>query len=197
MTPVATFILVVTSAVSLVAIYGSRDMSSFVFSPFEIKRRKKYFQFISSGFLHADLMHLLFNMLTLYFFADSVEEVTGGVRFAMIYFGSMIFADLPSFFKHKDNPDFRSLGASGAVSGIIFSSILFNPTASMMIFPIPIPIPAPIFAVLYLVYCTVAARKSQDNINHSAHFWGAVAGLLLTIIIFPGVVGYFFSALSG
>lgn len=186
----------VTIVFSLVAIYSHRDMTQYIFNPYEIKRNKRWYQFITSGFLHADLMHLFFNMLTLYFFADAVYFELG-MRFFFIYFGAMIVADIPDYFRHKDNYKFRSLGASGAVSGIIFASILFNPTSTLMIFPIPLPIPAPIFAVLYLVYCSIANRRSQDNINHGAHFWGAIAGLLLTIIIEPSSIGIFFGAIFG
>jgi membrane associated rhomboid family serine protease len=186
----------ITIAISLIGIYGQRDMTKYVFHPYEIKRNKRWFQFITSGFIHADLMHLFFNMLTLYFFADVVYSVLG-MQFFTIYFGSMIIADLPDYFRHKDNYNFRSLGASGAVSGIIFASILFNPTSTMMIFPLPIPIPAPIFAALYLVYCTIANRRSQDNINHGAHFWGAIAGLLLTIVLEPRALAFFFESIFG
>lgn len=195
MEPISTLILLLTIAISMIALYGKRDLTKYIFYPYEIKIRKRWYQFISAGFLHADFMHLFFNMLTLYFFAGAVENAVGGINFCLIYFGSMIFAHLPGYIKHRNDPQFRSLGASGAVSGIIFASILFNPYAKMMIMPIPIPISAPIFGLLYLVYCSLANKFGRDNINHSAHLWGAVAGILLTIIIDPSSIGFFLGAI--
>jgi membrane associated rhomboid family serine protease len=162
-----------------------------MFSPWRVRREGAWYTFITSGFLHADLTHLLFNMITFYFFAFRFESIVGAVNFLIIYFGSMIIADMGSFFKHANNPNFRSLGASGAVSGIVFGSILYFPTSKMIIFPLPIPIPAYIFGVLYLAWCFYAERQARDNINHSAHLFGAIAGAVLTILLEPAVVKHF------
>lgn len=190
-------IIGITAVISLIALYSGKDMSKLIFYPYDIKRRKRWFQFISSGFIHADWGHLFFNMLTLFFFANVVEEALGSFGFLFIYLGSMILAHIPDYLRRRDNQNFSSLGASGAVSGILFASILFSPTASIMIFPIPIPLPAPIFGVLYLIYCTIGNRMGKDNINHSAHFWGSIAGVLLAIMIEPGVLPFFFEQILG
>jgi len=162
-----------------------------MFSPWRVRREGAWHTFITSGFLHADLTHLAFNMITFYFFAFRFEEIVGATNFLIIYLGSMIIADMGSFFKHANNPNFRSLGASGAVSGIVFGSILYFPTSKMIIFPLPIPIPAYIFGVLYLAWCFYAERQARDNINHSAHMFGAIAGAVLTVLLEPRVVQHF------
>ena len=183
-TPVALIILIATVAISLYTIYGNHTLLyKMMFSPFEAVRYNKWYTLITSGFVHADLTHLLFNMFTFYFFAFQLESAVGAVNFLIIYFGSMVFADVISLVKHKDNPNYRSLGASGAISGVLFSAILYFPSSSLMIFPLPIPIPAPIFGLLYLAWCFYAERNAQDNINHSAHLMGALAGIVITLAI--------------
>jgi membrane associated rhomboid family serine protease len=107
----------------------------------------------------------------------------------------MVLADLSTIFKNRDNPGYYSLGASGAVAGVIFSSILFFPESKIAILIIPIGIPAPIFGILYLAYCYYAAKKSHDMINHEAHFWGALTGILVSILLYPDVVAYFFNSI--
>ncbi|MEI6091248.1 MAG: rhomboid family intramembrane serine protease [bacterium] len=184
-TPVAIIIMFLTGAFSFFALYSKYDLRKFLFVPYEVFYKKRYWQFLSGGFLHADLVHLMFNMLTYYFFAFQFEALVGSVPFLIIYLASMILADVPSFIKNRNNPMYRSIGASGAVSGIIFGSLLLNPGMSLMMFPIPINIPAPVFAVLYLTYCIIAKRFAKDGINHSAHLWGAIAGFLLTMLMVP------------
>ncbi len=184
--PASLLILIITVAVSLLGLYKNRRMlESFVMRPYDVVHGGRWFTLLTSGFVHSDIYHLFFNMLTFYFFAFSFEMVAGTARFLIIYFSALILSDLPSVFKHRDNPDFASLGASGAVSAIVFGSILYNPLAKMMILPVPIPIPAFIFGALYLAWCYYAGKKSFDNINHSAHFWGAVAGIVLTAVLDP------------
>ncbi len=188
-TPLALTIFLSTIGISLYTLYKNHSLLyRMMFSPYDVAHNGKYYTFITSGFVHLDMPHLLFNMFTFFFFAFSLEGKIGSLNFAIIYFGSLIFSDLSTYFKHKDNPDYRSLGASGAISGVLFSSILFSPESSIMIFPIPIPIPAIIFGFIYLAWCYYAARQSSDNINHSAHFWGAVIGIILTLIIDISVV---------
>ncbi|MCX8054756.1 MAG: rhomboid family intramembrane serine protease [Ignavibacteria bacterium] len=188
----AFIILIATAAISLYAMYRNQSIYyRWMFSPWRVRREGAWYTFITSGFLHADLTHLAFNMITFYFFAFRFEEIVGATNFLIIYFGSMIIADLGSFFKHANNPNFRSLGASGAVSGIVFGSILYFPTSKMIIFPLPIPIPAYIFGVLYLAWCFYAERQARDNINHSAHLFGAIAGIVLTVLLEPNVVQHF------
>ncbi|MFW6232412.1 MAG: rhomboid family intramembrane serine protease, partial [Bacteroidota bacterium] len=114
--------------------------------------------------------------------------------FLIIYFVSLVLSDVSSVIKHKDNPSYRSVGASGAIAGVLFSFILYAPTSTIMIFPIPFPIPSPIFGLLYLAYSFFAARKQADMINHEAHFWGAVSGMAVTVILEPRVLAHFFNS---
>ncbi len=191
-------IFISTIGISIYAMYQNHSLyNSWALSPFNIVHYKKYYQVITSGFIHADWMHLLFNMLSFYFFAFRLEGSIGAFNFFVIYFLSMIAGNLSTIFKYKNDPYYRSIGASGAVSGIIFSSILFAPTAKMMMFPIPIPFPAWLFAILYLVWSHFAAQKSDEMINHSAHLYGAIAGLIVTILIIPGSFQFFLNQLFG
>lgn len=190
--PVALIIFLSTIGISLYGLYKDHTIIyRFVLHPWSVYHEKKYYQLISSGFVHGDLGHLMFNMLTFFFFAFNLEIVVGSFFFLIIYLFSLILSDIPTLLRNKDNPDYRSLGASGAISGVLFSSILFFPTSEIYIFFIPIGIPAPIFGLLYLAYCWWAAKKSQGNINHDAHFWGAAAGIFITVVLVPGVIPYF------
>lgn len=192
----AFIIIIATVAISLYAMFGNRSLFyRWMFSPYRVKYEGAWYTFITSGFIHADIVHLAFNMITLFFFAFKLESIVGGINFLIIYLGSMILSDLGSYFKHRYNPDYRSLGASGAVSGVVFSSILYFPTSKMMIMPLPIPIPAYIFGVLYLLWCYYAERHARDNINHSAHMLGAIAGALITIILDVNVISHFLQQL--
>ena len=134
-------------------------------------------------------------MLTFYFFAFNLESITGTIDFLIIFFISLVLSNISTIIKHKNNPNYRAVGASGAISGVVFSAILFNPGAKMGIMFFPVPIPAPIFGLLYLAYCFFAARNSSDDINHDAHFYGALAGIIVTLILFPSVLPYFLNSI--
>ncbi len=153
-------------------------------NPYSVVHRKRYYQLFTSIFVHYDLIHLLFNLLTFYFFAPQLELTIGSIPFALLFLTSGIVASLPSLIKYRHNPYYYSLGASGAISGVIFSYIMFYPTSRIYIFFFPLGIPSPLFALLYLFYCIYASKK-ESNINHEAHFWGAVWGLIFTILFFP------------
>jgi len=196
-TPVALLIFLSTIGISLYTLYKNHSLLyRMMFSPYDVANKGKYYTFITSGFVHLDMQHLLFNMVTFFFFAFSLEGKIGSLNFAIIYFGSLILSDLSTYFKHRENPDYRSLGASGAIAGVLFSSILISPESKIMIFPIPVPIPSVIFGLLYLAWCYYASRQSNDNINHSTHFWGAVIGIVLTIFIDFSVVENLINYLS-
>jgi membrane associated rhomboid family serine protease len=193
-TPISAIILITTVGISLWTMFGNRILfDKMILSPYRVIYEKKWYLVITSSFIHADMFHLMFNMLTFYFFAFKLESVLGPWRFLLIYFGCMILADVTTIIKQKDNYGYGSLGASGAISGILFSSILFFPKASLGIMFFPIPIPAPIFAVLYLAYCYYASRRAGDMINHEAHLWGALAGIILTVLIVPESLTWFIS----
>ena len=195
-TPSAIVIFLTTIGISLYTLYKNHNLLyAWILSPRRVYYEKHYHLIITSGFLHADLMHLLFNMFTFYFFAFRLEAVIGTVNFLIVYFGSMILSVISTILKKKDDYGYGSLGASGAISGLVFASVLTAPNSTMMIMPIPIPIPAYIFAVFYLLWSYFAAKKAQDMINHEAHFWGALAGVVLMIILIPGIIGYFISSL--
>lgn len=130
-------------------------------------------------------------MFTFYFFAFPLESIMGPVKFSILYFASMVIADLPSFFMNRNNPAYASLGASGAVSGVVFGYILYDPLSRIYIMFLPVGIPAFIYAFLYLGYCVYASKKQGDHINHSAHFWGSLTGAIITIAFNPGVTASF------
>jgi membrane associated rhomboid family serine protease len=136
-------------------------------------------------------------MFTFVAFAFTLEQLLGSFKFGLLYFLAMILSDLPTIFKHKDHFNYNSLGASGAISAVLFSFILFSPTTKISIMFIPIGIPAWIFGIIYLIYCAYASRNSRDGINHDAHFFGALTGLIFTIIFVPGILQNFFTLLTG
>ena len=140
---------------------------------------------ISSAFLHADIPHLAFNMLTLYFFAPVVYGNLGNLSFVLIYFGSLLFGSLLTMLFHKDDYSYRAIGASGAVTGVLYSAILLNPDMSLFLFFIPIPIPAYLFGIGYLLYSIYGMKAKNDNIGHTAHFGGAIGGYVITLIKLP------------
>ena len=174
-----TLIIGVTVLVSVLAFNNRNLFEKLLFSPFLVKKNNEYSRFITSGFIHANFMHLAFNMLTLYFMGKYVEVffkvqfgvAVGSLLYVGMYLLALIAADLPDFSRHQNNPYYRSLGASGAVSGVLFASILLAPLSKLIIFPIPIPIPAVLFGVLYLVYSAWASRNANYNIVHSSHFF--------------------------
>jgi membrane associated rhomboid family serine protease len=183
-TPVATIIFVITIGLSLYTMYRDTSLfGKFILHPYSVVRDRRWHTIITSGFIHADLWHLMFNMVSFYFFAFSLENIVGSANFTIIYFGSMILGDIPSIIKHKEDYNYRSLGASGAISGVIYSFIIFFPMGTIYAFFIPMP--AFVFAILFLVYGWYMSRRGMDYINHSAHNWGAVAGFVLTIILIP------------
>ncbi len=143
---------------------------------------------LTSGFLHVDVSHLLFNMLTLYFFANPVIDFLGVPKFLAVYFGSLLAGSLFALNFHKKDPYYSAVGASGAVMGIVYSAILLNPNMSLYMFFIPIPIPAYIFGVGYLLYSMFGMKNQWGNIGHSAHIGGAIGGYLLTILMYPSVL---------
>ncbi|GGE59226.1 membrane associated rhomboid family serine protease [Pedobacter psychrotolerans] len=195
--PVASIIFVFTLVTSLYAFYDQSLYGKFMLHPYSVSKGHKVFTLITSGLIHADWMHLFFNMFTFYAFAFTLEQMMGSWQFGLLYFLSLVLSDLPTVFKHKDDFHYNSLGASGAISAVLFSYILFNPMSKIYIMFIPIGIPAVIFGGLYLVYCMYASKNSRDNINHDAHFFGALTGLIFTVIFVPNIIQHFIAALSG
>ncbi|WP_339920763.1 rhomboid family intramembrane serine protease [uncultured Flavobacterium sp.] len=173
----------------LISFKGFDDQSFFRKYEFHMGsvRAGEQIRLISSGFLHADISHLAFNMITLYFFAPVVIDHLGSLSFVIIYFGSLIFGSLLTIIFHKDDYNYRAIGASGAVTGVLYSAILLQPDMMLGIFFI-IPMPAYLFGILYLLYSIYGMRAKNDNIGHTAHFGGAIGGYLITLISNPHLV---------
>lgn len=189
MLSITLIIILVTCVLSFLAFSNEQMLGEMIFHPPYVDQRGQWYRFFSSGFIHADFLHLAFNMYTFYLFGELVENAfrdiygtPGTVFFAVLYITALPAAMLPSFEKHKQDDHYYSLGASGAVSAVIFCGIFLYPTMGMSIFPIPIHIPAFIFGPLYLLVSAYLSNKGQGNINHSAHIWGALYGLVFLII---------------
>jgi membrane associated rhomboid family serine protease len=173
----------------LVSYKGFNNLSFFRKYEFHVGsiRSGEQIRMLTSGFLHVDMMHLLFNMLTLWFFAPVVINYLGNFSFALIYVGSLVFGSLLTMVFHKNDYSYRAVGASGAVTGILYSAILLQPNMMLGIFFI-IPMPAYLFGILYLLYSIYGMRAKNDNIGHTAHFGGAIGGYLITLIKEPTLV---------
>jgi membrane associated rhomboid family serine protease len=186
-----TYLIIATVAlVSFTAFNRTEILYKLMFNPYQVKHNGQWYRFLSHAFIHANWQHLIFNMLTLFFFGVFVEDSFSylfGDKGYLIYLLEFILAgvlsSVPSFFKHKDNYSYNALGASGAVSAILFTSILLNPLNKIYIFFIPIGIPAFIFGILYLAYSAYMSKQNTDNIGHDAHFWGAVFGLIFPLAL--------------
>ena len=142
----------------------------------------------SSAFLHADISHLFFNMFTLFMFAPVVISNLNNATFVLIYFGSLLFGSLLTLMMHKNDFNYRAIGASGAVTGVLYSAILLNPSMSLYLYFIPIPIPAYLFGIGYLLFSIYGMKAKRDNIGHTAHFGGAIGGYLITILRVPSML---------
>jgi len=197
MAPVASFIFAITILTSIWAFSNDNIYANMILHPYSVSRGQRVYTVITSGMIHNDWMHLFFNMLSYSFFAFDLEKVLGHWQFGVLYVASLILSDLPTVYKHRNDDWYHSLGASGAVSAVIFSAIMFNPLGKMMLMILPIPIPAVLFGALYLVYCNYASKHSRDNVNHDAHMFGALSGLLITIALDPHVVHGFIEQVSG
>ena len=195
-----TYLIIGTASVVSYICFGRRDLvNRLSFNSYAIFKRKELYRLITHGFVHADMTHLLINMFTFWSFGTYMESVFNSVGFGRwgflgLYFGGMIFSSLYDLIKYRDNIYYQSIGASGAVSAVLFSSIIFDPWSSILLFAI-IPIPGIIFGVLYLIYCQYMAKQSSDNINHNAHFYGALYGLLFPTLLQPSLITVFISQL--
>ena len=189
-------IILITVVISLMAFSNQKVMNRLLFWPPALSRGE-YDRFISHGFIHADGAHLLFNMITLFFFGSVIEsfyrQYFFDMGFVLFYLGGLIAAIIPSYLKHKHDTHWASLGASGAVSAVLFAYILFEPWKLIFVFFIPVP--AIIFAVLYVAYSIWSGKRGNSNINHSAHLWGAAYGVIMTIILEPKLIPHFLSQL--
>jgi membrane associated rhomboid family serine protease len=187
---IALVIFAATLVASLAGLYARPQIiERSLFRPYWFLRRRQYDTIVTSGFVHADLPHLIFNMVTFWFFAFPLERRIGGVRFALLYCLALVVSDLGTYFKHRNDPQYASLGASGAISAVLFAAIVYFPWMKLFIIPIPLPIPAPLFAVGYVAYSWYSARQSRGRINHDAHLGGALFGLVFVLLTDPAAFG--------
>lgn len=187
-------IIFITSIISYMAFKDYAMFNKYKMNAYMVHNKKDYVRLLSHGFLHADWSHLIFNMITLYFFGSQLEKYLASISsfpsvlYVFIYLSAIVAASVPSVFKHKNDSWYNSVGASGGVAAILFASILFNPMVGIYIFLIPLPIPGVIFGIAYLYYSHYMSRRGGDNINHEAHFVGAVYGFVVPILFEPGLV---------
>lgn len=197
--PVTLGLIILTSLVSYLAWKQPRLMARLILWPPAIARGREYWRLVSYGFVHADMQHLLFNMITLYFFGSAMEHYFTELGlpwpwgFAGFYLSALLISILPSYLRRRRDAGYRSLGASGAVSAVLFAFILIQPWSLIIVFVIPVP--AIIYAVVYVGYSIWMERQGADNVNHSAHLWGAGYGVLFTLLLQPRVLEHFFASL--
>ncbi len=183
-------VLLLIIANVIVSIKGFNDYSFLERYKFQVSRilNGEKIRVVTSGFLHVDWLHLGFNMYALYLFGDIVAGNLGNISFLIIYFGSLLTGSGYSLSFHKNAPYYSAVGASGAVSGVVYSSIMLYPEVTLMLFPLPIPIPGYIFGVGYLLYSIYGMKKQLGNVGHSAHLGGAMGGFALTLLVFPQIL---------
>lgn len=197
------YIIIITAAISLIAFSQPRVMNALIFDPIAIKHQKQYYRFVTCGLLHADFFHLFVNMFVLYSFGQAVEYYYGKVFgsnaelvYLTLYVTSIFAANVSTYYKQQNNPSYHSLGASGAVSAVVFASILFAPFNKIYLYGI-IGLPGIVLGGLYLAYSYYMSKRevSTDNINHDAHWQGAVYGILFTLALKPKVLSIFINQL--
>ncbi len=197
-------IILITVGISIWAWNDYSIMDRFVMNPYQITRRGQYYRLLTSGFLHADWGHLFFNMFSLYIFGRFIEQVfdmlfgaNGPIYLVGFYLIAIVVSDIPSYLKHRTDSNYNSLGASGGVAAIIFATIIISPLTKLYLFIIPIGIPGFIFGPLYLAYSYYEAQRGRGNVNHDAHIYGALFGVLFIIIAYPPALPSFFEQISG
>ncbi len=194
-----TILFIVISVIFSISAFSNPDIfNRLKFNAYRIYHDKEWYRFLSYGLIHADWGHLLINMWVLYSFGRIVEAfyenfygISGRLFYIALYLSAIIVSTIYDYIKQKDNPYYNAIGASGAVSAVVFASIIFYPMGKIYLFFIPIGIPAPVFGILYLIYSAYMAKNANDNIGHSAHFFGAVFGLLYVIITVPHALSNF------
>lgn len=199
--------IIITALVSILAFNNEHLFSKMKFSPYQVYHRKEYYRLLSHGFVHADWVHLIVNMIVLYSFGSAVEnyfnqlELLGIIKFGkawftFMYLAAIVFSSLTTLAKHKDHIFYNSVGASGGVSAILFCSIFFDPWAKLGLYFV-IPVPAIIFGIGYLIYSQYMSKRNTDNVNHDAHFVGAVFGFLFPLLIKFDLIHIFLNQLLG
>ena len=201
---ITVILIAITSLVSILCFTGTLNGNRLLFNAYSVWHRKEWHRMLTHGLVHGGWGHLFFNMLTLYFFGRVVEQyftlvfgsTIGIVLYVVLYVSAIAVSSIWDLVKYRNDWNYNAVGASGAVSAILFASILFEPKMGIYIYLIPIPVPGYIFAPLYLLYCWYMARRNMDNIGHTAHFWGAVYGLLFPLVCRPDIFHHFLAQLG-
>lgn len=193
-------IIIITAIVSVLAFSDRGLMNRLQFNAYQVRHRNEVYRFFTYAFVHADWMHLAVNLFVLYSFGEVVEMFYGVVftgkasfYYVLLYAGGIIFSTLASYVKQNNNPYYNAVGASGAVSAVVFASILLHPAGRIGFLFLPFDIPAVVFGVLYLVYSAYMAKRAKVNIGHDAHFWGAIFGIVYTLALKPSLAIEFFN----
>ena len=193
-------IIVITCIVTLAGFKNGKVVDELIFWPPAITKKFQYYRFVTCGLIHADYMHLIFNMLTLYFFGTIMEAHYQGELglqkwyYLALYIGALIVSNIPTYLKHRNDYNYRSLGASGAVSAVLFAFILLRPWQQIIV--LVFPVPAIVYGGIFLLYSAYMSKKGGDNVNHDAHFYGALFGILFTIAVRPEVINIFMNELK-
>lgn len=195
--PASFALLALTLAISLAGLYlDPRIIRANLFRPAQLNRGRDWHTAVTSGFIHGDVPHLAFNMITFFFFAFPLERHIGTAPFVVLYLTGLLASHAGTYLKQRNNPAYASLGASGAISAVLFAFVVYFPTYSIFILPLPVPIPAPLFALGYVAYSWYSARRAGGRINHDAHLWGALSGLVFVAVLDPGAWQRLFAALG-
>lgn len=199
-------IIAVTVLISIMGFSNRTLFYKLSLSPYNIVRKNEWYRLLTHAFLHGDYMHLFVNMFVLWSFGTNIERIFSfmhgqgmienyNTNFALLYFGAIIFSSIPDLLTHRNQYSYNSIGASGAVSAILFASIFFNPWSKIYFFAV-VPIPSIIFGVLYVAYESYMDKRGGDNINHKAHLWGAIYGILYLVAMEPKLLTHFINELS-
>ncbi len=199
---VTLYLVIITIAISWYCWNNPALLEKLLLNPVNVRRRNQYYRFVTSGFVHADFGHLLFNMISLWFVGEAIENLfihlfgaAGIYYFIGLYLLGIIVSDIPSFLKHKNNPNYNSLGASGGVAAVLFAAILFAPLMPVYLY-FAIRMPGFIFGLLFLGYSFWQSKNAGSYINHDAHMYGAIFGMLFMAVVYPDAVPGFFQQLS-
>ncbi|MEM8556631.1 MAG: rhomboid family intramembrane serine protease [Bacteroidota bacterium] len=195
--PVTLFLLIVNGLIGLYTFTTNPQLvGQMAFRPAAVLRDQEWYRFFTAGFLHVGWAHLLFNMLTLFFFGPVIEGVLGPLRFFILYIGSDVAANVVTLLRHRNNPAYSAVGASGAVSGVVFAYCLFDPFGLIYLFFIPVGIWAIVFAPAYILLSVYAAGQGGGRIAHEAHIGGALGGLALTVLLYPASISFFLTQIQ-